>query len=115
MADSNFLIMPDQKISEQVGKVHDHTKAFSRSFDSIICTAGGFDVGSIRDNDLFVKYEKLDRMNAQSALLTAHLASHYLGEQGFLCLTGAAKVFEGPVNFAFSYGMSKQATHALAL
>lgn len=54
-------------------------------------------------------------MNAQSALLTGHLASRYLGEQGFLCLTGAATVFEGPVNYAFAYGMSKQATHALAL
>ena len=54
-------------------------------------------------------------MNAQTALLTGHLASHYLGEQGFLCITGAAKVFEGPVNWAFAYGLTKQATHSLAL
>lgn len=32
-----------------------------------------------------------------------------------MCFTGAAKVFEGPVNYAFAYGISKQATHALAL
>ena len=30
-------------------------------------------------------------------------------------LTGAAAAFEGPVNYAFAYGMTKQATHALAL
>jgi NAD(P)-dependent dehydrogenase (short-subunit alcohol dehydrogenase family) len=30
-------------------------------------------------------------------------------------LTGASKVFEGPVNWAFSYGMTKSSTHALAL
>ena len=54
-------------------------------------------------------------MNMQSALLTAHLAANYLGEQGFLCFTGAAKVFEGPVNWAFAYGMTKQATHSLVL
>ena len=30
-------------------------------------------------------------------------------------LTGAAAVFEGPVNFAYAYAMSKAATHSLAL
>ena len=29
--------------------------------------------------------------------------------------TGANAVFEGPVNFAYAYAMSKSATHALAL
>ena len=29
--------------------------------------------------------------------------------------TGAAAVFEGPVNFAYAYAMSKASTHALAL
>ena len=72
-------------------------------------------MGTIRDADLFEKYDRLDRMNAQSALLTGHLAAHYLGEQGFLCLTGAATVFEGPVNWAFAYGTTKQATHSIAL
>ena len=32
-----------------------------------------------------------------------------------LMLTGAAAVFEGPVNFAYAYAMSKAATHSLAL
>ena len=30
-------------------------------------------------------------------------------------LTGAAAVFEGPVNFAYAYAMTKSSTHALAL
>jgi hypothetical protein len=47
--------------------------------------------------------------------MTAHLATKFLDEQGFLMLTGAATVFEGPVNYAFGYAMTKQATHALAL
>ena len=29
--------------------------------------------------------------------------------------TGAAAVFEGPVNYAYAYSISKSATHALAL
>ena len=37
-------------------------------------------MGSVKDNDLFEVYERMDRMNTQSALLAAHLASRYLGE-----------------------------------
>ena len=32
-----------------------------------------------------------------------------------LTLTGAAAVFDGPVNYAFAYGLTKSATHALVL
>ena len=61
------------------------------------------------------KYEEQDRINFQTALLAGHLASHMLSPQGMLMLTGAAAVFEGPVNFAYAYAMSKAATHSLAL
>jgi hypothetical protein len=29
----------------------------------MICVAGGFAPGSVKDNDVFEKFEKLDRMN----------------------------------------------------
>jgi len=76
---------------------------------------GGFTMGSIKDTDVFVKFEKIDKMNFQSALLTAHLATKFMDEQGFLMLTEAAAVFKSPVNYAFAYGMTKKATYALAL
>ena len=57
----------------------------------------------------------MDKMNFQSALLAGHFASHMLNNQGLLMFTGAAAVFEGPVNYAYAYAMSKSATHALAL
>jgi hypothetical protein len=91
------------------------TKLTCFSFDSIICVAGGFDMGSVKDKEVFDKYEKLDKMNLQSALLTSHLATKYLGEQGLLVLTGAASVFAGPTNYAFAYGLTKSATHSLVL
>ena len=72
-------------------------------------------MGSVKDKDVFEKYDKLDRMNLQSALLSSHLASKFLAEQGLLLLTGAASVFEGPTNYAFAYGITKSATHSLAL
>lgn len=72
-------------------------------------------MGSVKDKEVFEKYSKLDKMNLQSALLTSHLATKFLAEQGMLTLTGAAAVFEGPVNYAFAYGLTKSATHALVL
>ena len=61
------------------------------------------------------KYLEMDKVNFQSALLTAHLSTKFLGPQGLLLLTGAASVFEGPVNYAYGYACSKSATHNLAL
>jgi len=72
-------------------------------------------MGGIKDKDVFEKYDKLDKMNMQSALLTSHLATRYLGEQGLLLLTGASAVFSGPTNYAFAYGLTKAATHSLVL
>ena len=33
------------------------------SYDSIICVAGGYEGGSVKDKDVFEKFAKLDRMN----------------------------------------------------
>ena len=72
-------------------------------------------MGSVKDDNIFEVYEKMDRMNTRSAILTSHLATKYLAEHGLLLLTGASSVFTGPVNYAFAYGVAKSATHALAL
>lgn len=77
--------------------------------------AGGFDIGNIKDTTIFQNFAEQDRINFQSALLAAHLATQQLDDQGMLMLTGAAAVFEGPVNFAYGYYLAKAATHALAL
>lgn len=87
----------------------------SKGYNSIICVSGGFGLSSIKDKDIFDKYEDMDRKNFQSALLAAHIASFQLNPLGFFCLTGAASVFTGPVNYAYAYSMSKASTHALAL
>lgn len=47
--------------------------------------------------------------------MAGHIASHTLNQQGMLMFTGAAAVFEGPVNFAYGYYLAKATTHALAL
>ena len=71
-------------------------------------------MGGAKDKDVFDKFARMDSMNFQTALLSAHLSTKFLAEQGLICFTGAATVFEGPVNFAFAYAMTKSTTHALA-
>lgn len=72
-------------------------------------------MGSIKDSNIFEVYEQQDRVNFQSALLAGHIATKCLAENGLLMFTGAAAVFEGPVNYAYAYYIAKSATHALAL
>lgn len=84
-------------------------------YDAILCVSGGFAMGSIKDSNIFQVYEEQDKVNFQSALLAGHLATKCLNEHGMLMFTGAAAVFEGPVNYAYAYYIAKSATHALAL
>ena len=32
-------------------------------YDAMICVAGGFTMSSVKDKDIFEKYEKMDMMN----------------------------------------------------
>ena len=77
--------------------------------------AGGFDVGNVKDKTIFENFHTQDKINFQPALLAAHMSTQHLAEQGLLMFTGAAAVFEGPVNFAYGYYLAKSTTHALAL
>ncbi len=61
-ADFNLILDSQKKMQEQISQVHKETSNFSKSFDSIICTAGGFEMGSVRDHDIFQKYDRLDKM-----------------------------------------------------
>lgn len=47
--------------------------------------------------------------------MAGHIATKSLKDNGLLMFTGAAAVFEGPVNYAYAYYIAKSATHALAL
>jgi len=101
-------------MKEQAAALLAESMKASTYYDSIICVAGGFNLSSVKDKDIFEKYEQMDRMNFQTALLAGHIAAHQLNAKGFMCLTGAAAAFTGPVNYAYAYGCTKAATHALA-
>ena len=60
--------------------IHSQVTKFAPKIDSIICVAGGFQVGSVQDVDVMQNYDNIDRMNFQSALLTGHLATKFLAD-----------------------------------
>ena len=114
-ADKNIVIQKDHSLKDQLVSIKADCQAFSKEYDSIICVAGGFGISNIKDANILEAYEEQDRINFQPALMTAHLATEQLSAQGMLMFTGAAAVFEGPVNFAYAYYIAKSATHSLAL
>ena len=78
-ASNNLIINREEKIQDQLPRIYEETQKFSKEFDSIICVAGGFAVSSVKDNDVIEKYLEMDKMNFQSALLTSHLSTKFLG------------------------------------
>jgi len=80
-----------------------------------MCVAGGWVGGSIKDADIFNEVDLMFKLNVQTSLLTGHLATKFLNNQGLLVFTGAAVPFREPTPNMLAYGLSKTATHAIAL
>ena len=89
-SDQNIIFNKDAPTKDNAKALVEQAAQHSQQYQSIICVAGGFDVGEVNDSDVFEKFERLDKMNFQSALMAAHLATRQLSDQGFLLFTGAA-------------------------
>jgi len=89
------LINPAKDIGEEA-KLNLKPKMKNLKYRSIICTAGGWTGGEIKDESIFESVNKMHKVCTLSALLTAHLACHYLDEKGLLVFTGSAAVYDKP-------------------
>jgi dihydropteridine reductase len=54
-------------------------------------------------------------INLYPTLLTCHLATRFLNENGLIVLTGAAAAFKDVTPGNLAYGLAKTAVHSLAL
>ena len=72
------IIVKDTPMKVQVSSLADQVRSASGNYDAIIIASGSFEAGSVKDDNIFEVYDKVDRMNFQSALLGGHLASHFL-------------------------------------
>ena len=52
-ADNNVIVDPNLKMQEQAAGLLQKSLEFSNQFNSIICVAGGFEMGSIKDTNIF--------------------------------------------------------------
>ena len=80
--------------------------------DAIVSAAGGWAGGDISSSEFLSSVDKMFKMNALSAALAAHIASHKLRKNGLLVLFGAEAGKQATPGMV-GYGMSKAATHHL--
>ena len=71
--------------------------------------------GSIDNTEIFSQMESMYKVNIVPPLLTGHIASQLLSDEGLLLLTGAALPFKQTAPDMLAYAVAKTATHALAL
>ncbi|TYZ58125.1 hypothetical protein PybrP1_011679 [[Pythium] brassicae (nom. inval.)] len=96
----------------QAPRVLEHVRSTFGHVDAVVCAAGGWSGGSIKDADTLANLAQMHAMNTESAVLSAHLASHLLHPGGLLVLTGAAAALKSTPGMV-SYGISKAGTHHL--
>jgi len=109
-ADLSVIIKGGSKedVTEVVKKLKDH----KYELDGVISVAGGFTMGTIKDESIFDSLNKMWSFNVQSAVAASHVASHMLKPGGLLVLTGAQAALS-PTPGMLAYGITKAATHHL--
>ena len=50
-------------MKDQVNELFEETKKAKSGYDSIICVSGGFGLSSVKDQDIFQKFEEIDKQN----------------------------------------------------
>lgn len=83
-------------------------------YEAILCVAGGFVAGSVKNTEVFAQAESMFGLNVNPSLLTAHIATKHLAASGLLLFTGAATPFKSTTSDLMAYGLSKTAVHSLA-
>ncbi|CAD8089083.1 unnamed protein product [Paramecium sonneborni] len=84
-------------------------------FNCIVCVAGGWTGGSIKDENVLQVYENMNQKSVVPALVCSHLATKQLSRQGLLIFTGAYSVFNAPTPSMIGYALAKTAVHTLAI
>ncbi|KAL4095964.1 hypothetical protein PRIC1_009331 [Phytophthora ramorum] len=110
-AHNNVILPKSNSLKEALQTLQEISSRCSQ-VDTVVCTAGGWSGGSIRDADSLVNLGEMHSKNLESAFLATYLASHLLVPGGLLVLTGATAALKATPGMV-SYGASKAATHHL--
>lgn len=110
-AHHNVLLAESHPL-KQAGQTLDEISSRCGKLNTVVCAAGGWAGGSIRDANSLVNLGEMHAKNLESAFLATYLASHLLIPGGLLVLTGATAALQATPSMV-SYGASKAATHHL--
>jgi len=106
---------PNQNLEERIPKIYTDLENFSKQYDSVLCVAGGWVGGSVKEKAIFSQLKLMYDMQVVPSVLSGHLAAKYLTPQGLLVLTGAALPFRQPAPGMLAYAVAKTAVHAIAM
>ncbi|EGZ28221.1 hypothetical protein PHYSODRAFT_248383 [Phytophthora sojae] len=108
----NNVLLPVSNSLKQAEQTLQEISSRNGKMNTVVCTAGGWAGGSIRDADSLLNLSDMHTKNLESAFLATYLASHLLVPGGLLVLTGATAALKATPGMV-SYGASKAATHHL--
>lgn len=111
-ASVSLVIEPGQPTETRAANL---AKSLTGKYNTILCVAGGFNMGSIASPDIFEQWRQMMEMNVMSSLLTAHLSTQFLNDSGLLVFTGALGPYKSPTPALLAYALAKNAVHSLAL
>eukprot|EP01105_Mastigella_eilhardi_P006347 TRINITY_DN17959_c0_g1_i1.p1 TRINITY_DN17959_c0_g1~~TRINITY_DN17959_c0_g1_i1.p1 ORF type:complete len:255 (-),score=73.64 TRINITY_DN17959_c0_g1_i1:61-789(-) len=94
---------------EDAKHVVNHLKEQRIDLNAIVCVSGGIASGNLKE-DVFGTLDKMWKLNVQSSIAAAYIASQLLIPAGLLVFTGAHAVFT-PNASTLAYGMTKAAVH----
>ncbi|KAJ9084299.1 hypothetical protein DSO57_1025887 [Entomophthora muscae] len=80
--------------------------------NAIINVAGGWAGGNVSEESFFDSSDLMWKQSVFSSLVSTHLASKFLQDDGLFVLTGAASALSG-TSYCVGYGMAKAAIHQL--
>lgn len=72
----NIILNPEKKISAELPGIIEQIEKVTKTYEAIICVAGGWAGGSIKDKDIFEKYELMTNQSVYSSLLGNSISPH---------------------------------------
>ncbi|KXN71306.1 dihydropteridine reductase [Conidiobolus coronatus NRRL 28638] len=110
----SFTLDPTKELNEQAKALSEKiTGSFGEEkVDAIVNVAGGWAGGNSKDEAFLQNSLLMYKQSVESSLLSAHIASKFLKNNGLLVLTGA-KAALGATPGMIGYGMAKASVHHL--
>jgi len=111
-AEVNIVLSPLESTKDNVAKVVSELNSCKIKLNAVVCVAGGWLGGNVKDESIFDGIDQMFTFNVQSSIAAAHIATNFLQEGGLLVITGAHAALS-PTPTMIAYGVTKAATHHL--